>query len=50
MKPLKEIFPGLGSRYVRFPNGNKNRSFTKKGPGRVHQQGKPKEKEKGGPA
>lgn len=39
MNLLRVFFPGLGTKHVRVPNGNKNRSFTKKGPGRVHRQG-----------
>lgn len=39
---LDDLFPGLSATYTRAPNGNKNESHTKKGSGRVHQQGKKK--------
>lgn len=30
MNLLRVFFPGLGTKHVRVPNGNKNRSFTKR--------------------
>lgn len=44
---IYDLFAGLSAKYVREPNGSKNRSFTKKGPGRIHQQDKPKKDAQG---
>jgi hypothetical protein len=34
MDLLRFLFPGLGYKSVKMAHGNKNGSFTKKGPGR----------------
>lgn len=41
---LKSIWPTLGARTKAALDANRNKSYTKKGPGRIHQQGKPKKR------